>query len=144
MSNCTLMRDFLISMDFTPEMSEMPEELFYQELFADFTYNDIHHRLLLRFSQSEDVVHIVFLRLVKYDMDNANKQFKVYELLSQMNYDSFFSKFEIEPESNYVQLNIVFHTTPESFNPETLFDIIIHGIRDIENWYPALMKLKWS
>lgn len=144
MSNCTLTRDYLLSLDLAPEMNEFPEELFYQELFTELTHNDIHHRIVLRFSKDEDIVHIIFASLVKYDMDNANKQFKVYELLSEMNRDCFFSKFEIDLEDNYVQLNMVYHTTPDSFNPESLFEIIIQGIRDIESWYPALMKLKWG
>lgn len=144
MTNCEIMRDYLLTLDLTSEMSENPDQLFYQELLISLTYNDIHHRIVLRFSRDEDVIHVVFINIVKYDVNNTNKLFKIYELLNQMNLDCFFSKFEMDMEDYAVVLNFVYNTHPDTFDPDKLFDIMANAIQDITKWYPALMKLKWG
>ena len=96
--------------------------------------------IVVSFSKSEEIIELFFLDIAT--ISDPLKKESLHNFLNEINSNYRFAKiFEYEGD---IRVEYSYREKQNNLDPTILFDFIVLTIRQINEFYPKLMKIQWA
>ena len=138
MSNVEIFKNFMKENNFYLDEQHDDQGTFFR--FRERLEDGGEVTLIVSFSKSEEIIELFFLDIAT--ISDPLKKESLHNFLNEINSNSCFAKiFEYEGD---IRVQYSYIEKQNNLDPTILFDFIVLTIRQINEFYPKLMKIQWA